>query len=316
MRAVVFDGRLHVKDIEKPVRQKGEALVKVSIAGICNTDHEITRGYIPDFNGILGHEFLGVVEDADDKGLIGKRVAGEINLACGACEFCKNDLGRHCPSRSVLGIINKDGAFAEYLTLPAANIFVIPDCISDAQAVFIEPLAAALEIFEQVRIVQEHKVLLIGDGKLALLIALVLKTTGCRLTMLGKHREKLSFAAAYGIDTAMVEGFTKSQYDIVIEASGKPSGFMAALDCVNPRGTIVLKSTYAEPFLFNPFQIVVNEITVVGSRCGRFEDAIRFLQSHPMPLDKLISAEFDLEDAEEAFVFSARPDVFKVLLKI
>lgn len=316
MRALIFDGRLKVKDVEKPVRQKGEALIRVLMAGICNTDHEITKGYVPGFKGILGHEFLGVVEDADDKDLVGKRVAAEINLACGACEFCRKGLGRHCPGRSVLGIINKDGAFAGYLTLPETNIVVVPDSISDTQAVFIEPLAAALEILEQVRIVPEHKVLLIGDGKLALLIAFVLKATGCSLTVLGKHKEKLALAKDSGINTVMLEGFIKSGYDVVVEASGNRSGFMTALDCVKPRGTIVLKSTYAEPLTFNPFQIVVNEIAVVGSRCGRFEDAIRFLNAHRIPLDSLISAEFSLDKAEEAFAFSARPDALKVLLRI
>ncbi|TAN41680.1 MAG: alcohol dehydrogenase [Nitrospirae bacterium] len=316
MRALVFDKKLEVKDVENPVRQKGEALIKVSIAGICNTDHEIIKGYVPGFSGILGHEFLGVVEESDDKDLVGKRVAGEINLACGACEFCRKGLGRHCSNRSVLGIINKNGAFAEYLTLPEPNVFAIPDSIPDTHAIFVEPLAAALEIIEQVNIAPEHKVLLIGDGKLALLIAFVLKTTGCGLTVLGKHREKLDFARDYGMATVLFDDFTPALHDIVIEASGNRSGFMTALDSVKPRGTIVLKSTYAEPFAFNPFQIVVNELTVVGSRCGRFEDAIRFLQSHRLPIDRLISAEFGLDEAEKAFALSARPDTLKVLLKI
>ncbi|MBI3814203.1 MAG: alcohol dehydrogenase catalytic domain-containing protein [Nitrospinae bacterium] len=325
MKAVIFDGTLKVCDVKQPKRGKDEVLIKVSHASICNTDHEIMKGYIPNFKGILGHEFFGFVVDADDKKYIGNRVTGEINIACGGCELCKKGLGRHCPHRSVLGIQNKDGAFAEFVTLPLKNVVEIPPDIPDSHAIFIEPLAAALEILEQVTITQDHSVLLIGDGKLALLIAYVLQSIGCNLTVVGKHPHKLKLLEKSGIKTTLFNPpsppFNKGgkggvKFDIVVEASGNPSGFNLGLECVKPRGILVLKSTYAAPFNFNPFSIVVNEITVVGSRCGRFEKAIHFLQTHKLPFEKLISSVFDLKDAPAAFKFSARHESLKVLLRI
>jgi len=316
MKAVVFDGTLKVCDLEQPKRKKDEVLIKVSHAGICNTDHEIIKGYIPNFKGILGHEFFGFVVDADDSRYIGKRVTGEINIACGDCEFCKNGLGRHCPNRSVLGILNKDGAFAEFITLPIKNVVEIPPNIPDSHAIFIEPLAAAVEILEQMTITQDHSVLLIGDGKLAILIAYVLKSTGCKLTVAGKHGHKLKLLEESGIKTILLSNFEKTQFDICVEASGNPSGFNLGLECVKPRGTLILKSTYTAPFSFNPFSIIVNEITVLGSRCGRFDRAIQFLQTHRFPLERLISSVFDLKDAVAAFEFSERHESLKVLLRI
>lgn len=316
MKAVIFDGALKICDAGQPKRKKDEVLIKVSHAGICNTDHEIIKGYIPNFKGILGHEFFGFVVDADDSGYIGKRVTGEINIACGDCEFCKKGLGRHCPNRSVLGILNKDGAFAEFLTLPAKNVVKIPPNIHDKHAIFIEPLAAALEILEQITITQDHSILLIGDGKLAILIAYVLQSTGCNLVVIGKHKHKLKLLEESGIKTILLSNFEKRQFDICVEASGNPSGFNLGLECVKPRGTLVLKSTYAAPFNFNPFPVVVNEITVIGSRCGRFDMAIHFLQTHKIPLDKLISSVFELKDASAAFEFSARHESLKVLLRV
>ncbi|MBI4838453.1 MAG: alcohol dehydrogenase catalytic domain-containing protein [Nitrospirae bacterium] len=318
MKAVVFDKTLKVCDTAKPERKKDEALIRVSLAGLCNTDLEITKGYVPGFKGILGHEFIGVVVEADDTADTGKRVTGEINLACGKCGFCIKGLERHCPDRTVLGIHGKDGAFAEFTTLPVKNIIEIPDEIPDTHAIFIEPLAAALEILEQITIpkLRDKSILLIGDGKLALLIAHVLQSTGCNLIVVGKHKNKLALLEENRIQTALLDNFKKSKFDIVVEASGNPSGLELGIECTKPRGTLVLKSTYASAFNFNPFHIVVNEITVAGSRCGRFSEAIKFLQAHKLPLEKYISAVFDLKDAVSAFKLAAQPETLKVLLKI
>jgi len=314
MKALVFSDSLHMTDCPIPVRTTGEVLIKVAKAGICNTDIEITRGYMPGFNGIPGHEFIGSVEDADDRSLIGKRVTGEINCACGTCEFCTKGLGRHCPNRSVLGIDKKDGACAEYLTLPAHNVVEIPAGMSDDQALFIEPLAAALEILNQVTITNEHRVLLLGDGKLALLIALVMQKQTRNLLVVGKHAPKLQLLGDMGITTVMLSDFTPSQFDIVIEASGNPSAFHAGLSCVKPRGIFVLKSTYAQGFPFNPAGIVVNEITLVGSRCGIFKQAVDFIVRYNPPLTKLISATYPLCRAIEAFDYAQTPGTLKVII--
>ncbi|MBZ0156887.1 MAG: alcohol dehydrogenase catalytic domain-containing protein [Alphaproteobacteria bacterium] len=316
MKAVCFDGSLTVCEREKPRRKRGEMLIRVAVAGICNTDHEITRGYIPGFSGILGHEFFGYVEEADDAALAGRRVTAEINNACRSCEFCNRGLGRHCGSRSVLGIVGRDGAMAEYVAVPQENVLEIPPAIPDSRALFIEPLAAAMEILEQVEIGKEHSVLLLGDGKLALLIALVMNTTGCDLTVVGKHACKLALLEERGIRTVLLGSFQKGCYDRVIEASGSPSAFDLGLSCIKPRGTFVLKSTYSGGFFFNPSSLVVNEITLVGSRCGRFEDAVQFLEQHAPPLEKMISREYPLEEAIAAFAYSERPDSLKVVLRI
>ena len=315
MKAVCFDGSLKLCDVDKPKPADSEVLIRVSLAGICNTDHEITRGYIPGFNGIPGHEFLGYVEEADDSSLIGRRVTAEINISCGKCELCRKGLGRHCSSRSVLGIINRNGAMAEYVVVPQENVFEIPSSIPDTDAIFIEPLAAALEILEQVSIGKEQTVLLLGDGKLALLIARVISTTGCSLTMVGKHPEKLELLDGLGIETILSGDFKPSSYDIVIEASGNPSAFALGLECVKPRGAFVLKSTYAGSMSFNPSAIVVNEITLTGSRCGRFEAAIKFLEEQRPGVGKMISREFPMESALEAFAYSAQPGSLKVVLR-
>ncbi|KAA3599318.1 MAG: alcohol dehydrogenase [Calditrichaeota bacterium] len=315
MKALTFDGKeLKLTEIPKPVPTENEVLIKVAKAGICNTDHEIIKGYIPNFNGILGHEFFGYVKEAQDKNLIGKRVSGEINLACGTCEFCEKGLGRHCPNRSVFGIINRNGAFSEYVTLPKENVIEIPSEIPDERAVFIEPLAAACEILEQVKILPNHEVLLIGDGKLALLIARVLHSTGCKLKVLGKHQDKLETLGEVGISTVLLENFTPKTFDVVVEASGNSTAFELGLSCTKPRGTFVLKSTYAGGINFNPALVVVNEITMIGSRCGRFEDAVKFLQNHKPTLEKMIHSEFEFSKALEAFENSAQRNTLKVIL--
>ncbi len=316
MKVVYFDGLLKVCHRDKARRKNGEVLIRVETAGICNTDHEIIRGYIPGFKGILGHEFFGYVEDADDKSIIGKRVTAEINIVCGKCEFCSKGIGTHCSNRKVIGIINKDGAMAEYITVPNENIVEIPPSIPDAQAIFIEPLAAALEILEQISIDKNHSVLLIGDGKLALLIAMVVYNTGCALTIVGKHSHKVAILKDMDIKTTLLDDFQPEKHDIVIEASGNPSAFELGLACVKPRGTFILKSTYSDRFPFNPSSIVVDEITLVGSRCGRFNRSIDYLQEYNPEMKEMISKEYHLDDAIEAFNYSARPDTLKVLIKI
>lgn len=315
MKALTFDGKkLKISEIPKPIPNEDEVLIKVSKAGICNTDHEITKGYVPNFTGVLGHEFLGFVEEAQDKNLVGKRVSGEINLACGICNFCKKGLERHCPNRTVLGIINRNGAFAEYLILPKQNVIEIPNEIPDERAIFIEPLAAACEILEQVQILPLHEVLLIGDGKLALLIARFLHSTGCKLKILGKHQDKLDTLEEIGISTVLLQNFAPKSFDIVVEASGNSTAFEFGLNCTKPRGTFVLKSTYAGGINFNPAQVVVNEITMIGSRCGKFQDALKFLLNHKPALEKMIHLEFDFTKALEAFETSALKDTLKVIL--
>ena len=288
--AQITSGELQLVDIAKPTPKRDEALVRVSLTGICNTDHEILKGYVPGFSGIPGHEFVGMVEECADKSLVGKRITAEINVACGNCEFCSKGLGRHCYNRTVLGIINRNGAFSEYITVPIENCRTIPESISDAKAIFIEPLAAALEILEQVAIDESSNVLLFGDGKLGILIAFALSSIGCNLAIVGKHRHKLDLISNTNATTYLAEDFKADQYDIVIEATGNSTVFEQALRNVKPRGTIVLKSTYADAFPFNPSSIIVNEITIVGSRCGRFSEAITFLERYNPPVDSLISS--------------------------
>ncbi len=317
MKAVVFDGTLHLCDLERPKRLPGEVLIRVATAGICNTDHEIMREYVPGFSGILGHEFFGYVEESDDDSLEGRRVTAEINISCGECEFCRKGLGRHCAARTVMGIVGRGGAMAEYVAVPRQNVVEIPDTISDQAAILIEPLAAAVEILEQIDIGKGISVLLLGDGKLAQLIALVLGKTSCTLTAVGKHDHKLGLMKKNADAVTIPLGaFRPSAFDVVIEASGSPSAFDLGLSCVKPRGIFVLKSTYAGGFNFNPASVVVNEITIIGSRCGRFADAIGFLERYRPDLGDLISAEFPIEKALEAFEYSRRPETLKVVLKI
>lgn len=314
MKAVIYNHRLLLSETPKPKPSINEVLVRVTHAGICNTDHEIIAGYVPGFSGVIGHEFVGIVEESDITGMVGKRVTAEINCACGACEYCRRGLGRHCPERTVLGIVGRPGAMAEYVSVPVENVVPIPDSIPDSRAIFIEPLAAALEILEQLTISANHTVLLIGDGKLALLIAHVLVSTGCRATMVGKHPDKLAKAGHLGLETQTLEQSTDGAYDIVIEAAGKPSAFYTAIRNVKPRGTVVLKSTYADRLTIDVAPIVVNEITLIGSRCGRFSEAIRFLEERNPPLEELISDRFPLSRAQEAFARSSEGEALKVVL--
>ncbi|RMD98681.1 MAG: alcohol dehydrogenase, partial [Calditrichaeota bacterium] len=240
MLALYFDKTLSIKNVPVPEPGPGEALIKMRMAGICNTDIEITRGYMG-FRGILGHEFVGQVEACDQPEWLGKRVVGEINLSCGACEFCRRGLGRHCPNRRVLGILQKDGAMAEYLTLNIENLHAVPDALPDDRAVFTEPLAAACEIAEQVHLLPGMKTLVIGDGKLGLLIVQVLNLYGCDVTLLGRHTSKLALAERWGISTQQSAEALESNYDLVVEASGAPGAFPLAVEKTRPRGTLVLK---------------------------------------------------------------------------
>lgn len=317
MRALVFDGRVKLRDLPMPEVPPKEALVKVRLAGICNTDIEICRGYM-DFRGVLGHEFVGTVEKSPEGVMVGSRVAGEINVGCGACTWCSRGMERHCPNRTVLGILGRDGAMAEYLALPLANLVEVPDNVSDEKAVFIEPIAAALEILEQVRIEPAHRVMIIGDGKLGMLICMVLRLTGCDLTLVGKHPEKMALAEGMGVSAIPLSTISQDPlpFDVVIEASGNPTGWALAVRCVNPRGTIVLKSTYHGELQFNPAPLVINEVSVVGSRCGRFAPAVRLLQRGLIDPTPLISGIFPLDRGEEAFKRSENADCFKVLLKM
>ncbi|MGA2506395.1 MAG: alcohol dehydrogenase catalytic domain-containing protein [Chitinispirillaceae bacterium] len=310
------NGILSLQECEKPLRHAGEVLIRVCRAGICSTDLEIIKGYVPGFSGILGHEFFGYVEEADNAKHIGKRVTAEINCGCEKCGYCRSGLQRHCPNRTVLGIMKKDGAFAEYIAVPNENVILIPDEISETSALFIEPLAAALEIMEQHPVSPDQTVLLVGDGRLAQLIGCVFLSQGIPLSAVGKHAAKLGLLKQLGAKTFLLDDFTPSPFDIVIEASGKPSGFELALACVKPRGTIVLKSTYAESFALNPSPIVVNEITIIGSRCGRFSEAIRFLLKFKPDLSYLISARYPFSKALEAFEKAKGKDVLKVVLEM
>ena len=277
MKAVVFDRKLEVVDVSKPVFT-GESMVRLIQAGICNTDLEITRGYFG-FKGVLGHEFVGRVESSRTPSLVGTRVVGEINAACSRCEFCQSGWGRHCPRRSVLGILNRDGAFREFFSLPEQNLHPVPDSVSDDDAVFVEPVAAACEILDQVDIHNVEKIAVLGDGKLGLLITMVLAqartTTQPPLTLIGKHPGKMRLVEDSGVrtlDPRSAQTASRS-FELVVEATGSPSGLDLALQLLKPRGTVVLKSTFLGKQSFNPASVVVDEITLLGSRCGRFEPA-------------------------------------------
>lgn len=317
MKAVVFDNGLRLdNNYPMPEPKKGEALIKVNTIGICNTDYEITLGYMG-YKGILGHEFTGVVEKAENKDLIGKRVVGEINCGCGKCEWCAQGLERHCFNRTTLGIWKREGCFAEYVSLPEKNLLVIPDNVSDEEAVFTEPLAAALEILEQVHIPPYKKVIVLGDGKLGLIIALALSAAGLDITLVGKHEEKLKIAAEQGVKTQLLSELKiEKAYDFVVEATGSISGFETSVALTKPRGTLILKSTIAASKEFNLAPIVVDEITIVGSRCGQFAPALRMLEQKRIDVKPLISDIFDIDASIAAFERNKEKSSVKVLVKV
>jgi threonine dehydrogenase-like Zn-dependent dehydrogenase len=315
MRAVHFDQELRCIDIAAPSLTGDETLIRLLKAGICNTDLEITRGYFG-FRGVLGHEFVGIVEASKNSSLVGKRVVGEINAACGRCEYCRKHLQRHCPNRTVLGILNRDGAFREFLTLPEENLHLVADSISDEEAVFTEPIAAACEILDQIQIIPSDRVAILGDGKLGLLIAMVLSHSGCDLNLVGRHHAKLKLAEGYGVKCLGPEVTPKPRdFDIVIEATGSPSGWEQALQLIKPRGRLVLKSTFHGQVTFNPAPLVVDEITVIGSRCGRFEPALSLLKAKNVQPMRLVHHTLPLARALQAFDLARQPEVLKVLLQ-
>ena len=321
-------------ELRKPIPnlRRGWALVRVRLAGICNTDVEILRGY-HNFRGTPGHEFVGeVVEVAGvsaktKKRWVGKRVAGEINVACSAygirhvCDFCKRGLKTHCARRTVLGIVAHDGAFAEYLTLPLENLHLVPSNVSDEKAVFVEPLAAACQILDQVDIRKFRSAAVLGDGKLAQLIALVLRAAGSRVVLHGKHASKLALARRAGVGTKKVRGDArdlkrvKENYRLVVEATGSPTGLALAQRMTEPRGTLLLKSTFHGAALVETWPIVVKEITIIGSRCGPFAKAIALLHTGKVDPTPLISRTFALKDASRAIAHAQKRGVMKVLLR-
>lgn len=315
MRALYFDKELMFRD-DLPIPKPGddEALIRTTRAGICNTDLEIIKGYMG-FKGIPGHEFVGIVEECGKKELVGKRVAGEINIGCGECSFCRRGLRNHCTERSVLGIMNREGAFADHITLPAENLHVIPDSISDEEAVFIEPLAAGFEILRQVDVGPSDRVCVLGDGKLGLLIAQVLSMTGCDLIVVGKHRSKLLILQELGIRTELSAEFNGEDMDIVVECTGSESGMKMALRTVRPQGKIILKTTVADRGRVDLNYIVINELSLIGSRCGPFPDAIKAIGSGKVKLFPLISAEYSIEEGVKAFDHASQKGSLKVILK-
>ena len=315
---------LTVAEVPKPAVD-GEAVVRVTLSGICNTDLEIARGYAG-FQGTLGHEFVGVIEELPEStvkapavGLLkrGDRVVGEINAGCGRCDLCRSGDPRHCPARTVLGIVGRDGAHAEFLKLPVANLLAVPANVSDQEAVFTEPLAAACGILERATVTTKSSVAVIGDGKLGLLCAQVLRTTGAEVTVIGRHENKLAIARKRSIETMLSEtaGQRKGEFDVVVEASGSPSGFDLALDLLRPRGVLVLKSTFHGTTKIGAARIVVDEISVVGSRCGRFAPALELLRNKQIDVESLISEEFALSDGLQAMSLAGKSGALKVLLR-
>lgn len=318
MKALVFDKKLKIADdFQTPQIPLGQALIKVHMAGICNTDIEIVKGY-KGFTGILGHEFTGTVEKVNpsDKRWIGRRVVGDINCGCKKpdCHYCQINLGRHCPDRTTLGIKGRNGCFAEYITLPVENLLEVPDCVADEIAVFTEPLAAGFEILEQVDFSSDDEVLIVGDGKLGLLINHALSTTNARITHVGKHAEKLRLVAGTGWKTLFVNQMQQKKYDVVIEATGSADGFNFSVAHTRPRGRLVLKSTIASGHKADMNPVVVNEITIIGSRCGLLAPALDYLASG-VDLTPMISGIYPFEKALEAFEAAQEKGALKILIR-
>ena len=332
MRALTYHNNTLTleKNYPRPDLQPGEALIRVLLAGICNTDLEITRGYLA-FQGVLGHEFVGIVENVHEGPgasrptyLIGKRVVGEINAACrrSDCLYCSQNMPTHCPDRTTLGILNRDGAFAEYLTLPVENLHIVPDNVSDEEAVFVEPLAANFEILEQVHLKPTDSVVILGDGKMGQLAAQVLPLSGCEVMMVGKHEEKLALAAKHGVRTFMLDDpqsfrlENRRRVDLVVECSGSAQGLELALRLVRPRGSIVLKSTVAAQSTLHLAPLVIDEIRLQGSRCGPFVPALRALSQRRVDVLPLISARYSLDEGLEAFEQAGKKGMLKVLVQV
>jgi threonine dehydrogenase-like Zn-dependent dehydrogenase len=315
MKAAYFDGSTISIQNNYPEPKPGETLVKVRIAGICGTDLEMIQGYAS-YTGVLGHEFVGQVVKSENKDLIGKRVVGEINAGCGKCQMCATGLERHCPERTVLGIYKRDGAFAQYLSLPEKNLHVIPDSISDEQAVFVEPLAAAFEIEEQLKIDANSNIAILGDGRLAQLITRVLRINHKNITCFGRHQNKLGLLSKLGVRTKIViMPEDEHTFDVVVEATGSESGFVDTMRLAKPRGIVILKSTIASKNKLDLTAAIVNEITFVGSRCGPFRPAIQALATGMVSVDDLIDSIYPLDKLDDALDAARNPDKLKVLLK-
>jgi alcohol dehydrogenase len=315
MRALVFDGDLRLEtDYPAPTPGEGHALIRVTKAGICNTDLELVKGYMG-FKGVLGHEFAGVVERGPGE-WVGKRVAGEINLACRACEVCHAGVPSQCPHRTTLGIDRHDGAFADYLTLPVENLHALPDAVPDEAGTFVEPLAAALQVLERRPILPSERVVVVGDGKLGLLTGQVVTLTGCDLTLVGRHASKLKLAERWGIQTAHEGELPAGCADVVVDCTGGAGGFASALELVRPRGDIVLKSTYHGLPEADLTRVVVDEISVIGSRCGPFAPALALLARGAIDVESLVAARYPLDEGVEAMRRAGEKGTLKVLLDI
>jgi threonine dehydrogenase-like Zn-dependent dehydrogenase len=307
-------GRVLTRRVAVPPRPPGHALIRLLCGGICNTDLELQRGYYG-FSGTPGHEFVGEVIEADSRPLVGKRVVGEINLACGSCAFCLKGLGRHCLRRTVLGIVKQPGAFREFLTLPERNLHSVPREMATETAVFAEPVAAACEILDQVRVPKGSRVAVLGDGKLGLLIGQVLAARGLAVHQFGRHGNKLRIAELAGVHTEIAKSkLPVAEFDWVVEATGSADGLRQAVSMTRPRGTLILKSTVHGVVPLDTAKVIVNEITMVGSRCGRFEPALRLLRSGKIHVEEMISDRFGLADAARAFRRAGEKGVLKVLL--
>jgi len=315
MRALVFDGKLALREIDKPVPKPGEALIRVSMVGICGTDLETLKGYSA-FRGVIGHEFVGRVVESEEPGWIGERVVGEINISCGECEWCLRGLGRHCPQRTVMGIVNRQGCFAEFLALPLRNLHRVPAGVPDEAAVFVEPLAAAAEILAQMRLEPGTGVVVLGDGRLGLLVAQVMKNAGAQVMLVGKHAWKLELARTWGVRvmTESQNELPAASVPVVVEATGSPRGLEEALRLVEPRGTVVMKSTFHDPARFDATKLVVDEVTLIGSRCGDFSTALDLLQQGQIRVQPLLAKVFPLEEGLEAFEYLEQTACLKVCL--
>ena len=307
------NNRIELRDVSQP-RKPDQALIKIRKAGICSTDLELVKGYYP-YTGILGHEFVGQVVEADDASWIGQRVVGEINVVCNRCEQCLNGRSTHCENRTVLGIINRDGTFAEFTQLPITNLHHVPDSVPDEMAVFTEPLAAALEIQQQIQVKPTDRVLLIGAGRLGQLIAQTLALTGCDLRVVARHTHQQNLLSGRGIRLISEEEIQPWRWDVVVEATGAPGGFALARKAIRPRGTLVMKSTYKGEMSVNFSSIVVDEINIIGSRCGPFEPALRLMETRQVDPTVLIAEEFRLQHALKAFERAAETGVLKVLVE-
>ena len=314
MRALVLDGTLSLAEVPTPDPPPGEARIRVTMAGVCNTDLELCKGYMG-FRGIPGHEFVGVIEACEDPTRVGRRVVGEINCGCGACGWCARGDARHCPGRTTLGIDRRDGAFAEFLTLPVRNLLEVPAGLPDRVAVFTEPVAAAYEILEQLHLAPGERVTVLGDGKLGLLVSQVLARSGCDLLAVGRHPEKLEVLSDLGIRTLLARDWNPAgDQDVAVEVTGTAEGILRAMEAVRPRGRVVLKTTVEASTTLHLAPLVIRELTLVGSRCGPMAPALRALAAGALRVEPLIEAEFPLSRGLEAFARAGRRGARKVLV--